>query len=82
MNAAIFVTLIKRFVVTGTVTMYPFTEQQREIPVDTYMAGYNEDEACADAAWGVALRQVRGTGVILTDGMYAYSLTAAEDQSL
>lgn len=77
MPPVLMVSLIKRFVVTGTVTM-----GEKIIPVDTYMAGYNEDEACADAAWGVGLREVRGTGIMLTDEMYTYNLTATEDQSL
>lgn len=82
MAPALMVSLIKRFIVTGAVIMYPLTEQKKEIPVDTYMAGYDEDEACADAAWGVALREVRGTGILLTEEMYTYNLTATEDQTL
>lgn len=77
MTTAIFVSLFKRFIVTGTVTI-----GQKVIPVNTYTGGYTEDEACADAAWGVGLRELRGTGVMLTEEMYTYNLTATENQSL
>ena len=36
------------------------------------------DEACADAAWGAGQKELRHTGIFLTEQMYTYDLTATE----
>ena len=77
MQTIISVSILKRFVVTGTLML-----GDKTIHVDTYMVGYSDYEACADAAWGAGLKELRGTGVLLTDRMYTYELTATEDKSL
>lgn len=67
----------KRFAVTGTVTM-----GEKVLSVDSIMLGYTPDEACADAAWFAGQKELRHTGIFLTEQMYTYALTATEIEKL
>lgn len=46
--------------------------------IDSIMLGYTPDEACADAAWYAGQKELRHTGIFLTEQMYTYDLTATE----
>lgn len=73
MHPMLTVLINKRYTVTGTVTM-----GEKVLPVDSIMLGYTPDEACADAAWVAGQKELRHTGIFLTEQMYTYTLTATE----